>query len=228
MYVDVCVGAWIARDLEGGRFLTGDRSVHCVISDMCKRFARPSTPCEMITTVVQGHKLILFSSHSHSFSRPPRPNKDFKNYIDLPLARIKRIMKSDEDVHMISAEVLVLFAKACEMFILELTIRAWCYSERSKRRTVRLFFYFPPSLPFLSLCCIFDVYFSPALLTLILPPFLFPPLSQVATRGYPGGHCERRYFGFFGKHRVNVEGERDRLIGEGVADVFYIERGARE
>jgi len=48
---------------------------------------------------------------------------DFKNYIDLPLARIKRIMKSDEDVHMISAEVLVLFAKACEMFILEMTIR---------------------------------------------------------------------------------------------------------
>jgi hypothetical protein len=48
---------------------------------------------------------------------------DFKNYIDLPLARIKRIMKSDEDVHMISAEVLVLFAKACDMFILEMTIR---------------------------------------------------------------------------------------------------------
>ncbi|GAB5032072.1 nuclear transcription factor partial [Nannochloropsis oceanica] len=63
--------------------------------------------------------------------------QDFKNYIDLPLARIKRIMKSDEDVHMISAEVLVLFAKACEMFILELTIRAWCYSERSKRRTLQ-------------------------------------------------------------------------------------------
>jgi hypothetical protein len=77
---------------------------------------------------------------------PPPPKKkqmetlslgteqDFKNYIDLPLARIKRIMKSDEDVHMISAEVLVLFAKACEMFILELTIR--CV------RALRLFFFF--------------------------------------------------------------------------------------
>ena len=63
--------------------------------------------------------------------------QDFKNYIDLPLARIKRIMKSDEDVHMISAEVLVLFAKACEMFILEMTIRSWCYSEKSKRRTLQ-------------------------------------------------------------------------------------------
>ena len=49
--------------------------------------------------------------------------QDFKTHNDLPLARIKRIMKSDEDVRMISAEAPVLFAKACEMFILELTLR---------------------------------------------------------------------------------------------------------
>jgi hypothetical protein len=49
--------------------------------------------------------------------------QDFKNHNDLPLARIKRIMKSDEDVRMISAEAPVLFAKACEMFILEITLR---------------------------------------------------------------------------------------------------------
>ena len=48
---------------------------------------------------------------------------DFKGHNDLPLARIKRIMKSDEDVRMISAEAPVLFAKACEMFILEMTQR---------------------------------------------------------------------------------------------------------
>jgi len=47
----------------------------------------------------------------------------FKNHNDLPLARIKRIMKSDEDVRMIRAETPVLFARACELFILELTIR---------------------------------------------------------------------------------------------------------
>ena len=34
-------------------------------------------------------------------------------------------MKSDEDVRMISAEAPVVFAKACEMFILELTMRTW-------------------------------------------------------------------------------------------------------
>jgi len=63
--------------------------------------------------------------------------QSFKNHNDLPLARIKRIMKSDEDVRMISAEAPVLFAKACELFILELTLRAWCYSEQSKRKTLQ-------------------------------------------------------------------------------------------
>jgi nuclear transcription factor Y gamma len=47
----------------------------------------------------------------------------------LPLARIKKIMKSDEDVRMISAEAPVLFAKACELFVLDLTLRAWAYPD---------------------------------------------------------------------------------------------------
>jgi len=63
--------------------------------------------------------------------------QSFKNHNDLPLARIKRIMKSDEDVRMISAEAPVLFAKACELFILELTLRSWIFSEQSKRKTLQ-------------------------------------------------------------------------------------------
>eukprot|EP00978_Attheya_sp_CCMP212_P001299 scaffold2708_cov54-Attheya_sp.AAC.3 len=63
--------------------------------------------------------------------------QDFKNHNDLPLARIKRIMKSDEDVRMISAEAPVLFAKACEVFILELTLRSWAVSQHNKRRTLQ-------------------------------------------------------------------------------------------
>jgi len=70
-------------------------------------------------------------------SNAPQSEQDFKNHNDLPLARIKRIMKSDEDVRMISAEAPVLFAKACEMFILELTLRSWSYSENNKRRTLQ-------------------------------------------------------------------------------------------
>jgi nuclear transcription factor Y gamma len=60
---------------------------------------------------------------------------DFKTQ-QLPLARIKKIMKSDEDVRMISAEAPVLFAKACEFFILEMTLRAWQVAEENNRRTL--------------------------------------------------------------------------------------------
>ncbi|XP_065030634.1 nuclear transcription factor Y subunit C-4-like isoform X1 [Musa acuminata AAA Group] len=60
---------------------------------------------------------------------------DFKNH-SLPLARVKKIMKADEDVHMISADAPVVFAKACEMFILELTLRSWIHTEENKRRTL--------------------------------------------------------------------------------------------
>ena len=54
----------------------------------------------------------------------------------LPLARIKKIMKSDEHVRMISAETPILFAKACEMFITEMTIKGYYNSERSERKTL--------------------------------------------------------------------------------------------
>ncbi|KAH0461954.1 hypothetical protein IEQ34_009529 [Dendrobium chrysotoxum] len=62
--------------------------------------------------------------------------KIFKNH-NLPLARIKKIMKADEDVQMIAAEVPVVFARACEMFILELTHRAWTHAEKNKRQTLQ-------------------------------------------------------------------------------------------
>jgi len=58
---------------------------------------------------------------------------------ELPLARIKKIMKLDDDVKMISAEVPILFAKAAEIFIHELTLRAWLHTEESKRRTLQVY-----------------------------------------------------------------------------------------
>ncbi|XP_067123292.1 nuclear transcription factor Y subunit gamma [Centruroides vittatus] len=63
------------------------------------------------------------------------PN-DFKNQ-ELPLARIKKIMKLDDEVKMISAEAPVLFAKAAEIFITELSLRAWIHTEDNKRRTLQ-------------------------------------------------------------------------------------------
>ncbi|XP_019758246.1 nuclear transcription factor Y subunit gamma isoform X2 [Dendroctonus ponderosae] len=63
-------------------------------------------------------------------------NLDLKQQV-LPLARIKKIMKLDEDVKMISAEAPLLFAKAAEIFIHELTLRAWIHTEDNKRRTLQ-------------------------------------------------------------------------------------------
>lgn len=76
---------------------------------------------------------------------------------DLPLARIKKIMKSDEDVkvrrcrcrcllcpsfplhstQMIKPEVLELFEKACELFIRELTAMTWRRVEALGRRIIQ-------------------------------------------------------------------------------------------
>ncbi|KAM3200862.1 nuclear transcription factor Y subunit C-4-like [Capsicum annuum] len=58
---------------------------------------------------------------------------DFKN----SLTRIKKIMKADEDVRMISVETPVLFAKACEIFIQELTLSSWLHTKENKHRTLQ-------------------------------------------------------------------------------------------
>ncbi|KAF0709528.1 hypothetical protein AaE_012853 [Aphanomyces astaci] len=78
----------------------------------------------------------FWQSQIHEISQIDPEVQDFKTH-QLPLARIKKIMKSDEDVRMISAEAPVLFAKACEMFILELSLRAWIHTEENKRRTLQ-------------------------------------------------------------------------------------------
>jgi nuclear transcription factor Y gamma len=81
----------------------------------------------------------------------------------LPLARIKKIMKSEEAIFqelererlqqqaailggvpgttstrfMIASEAPVLLGKACEIMIREMTVRGWRHTERSKRRTLQ-------------------------------------------------------------------------------------------
>ncbi|DBA03636.1 TPA: hypothetical protein N0F65_006815 [Lagenidium giganteum] len=78
----------------------------------------------------------FWQNQIHEISQIDPNAFDFKTHM-LPLARIKKIMKTDEDVRMISAEAPVLFAKACEMFILELSLRAWIHTEENKRRTLQ-------------------------------------------------------------------------------------------
>lgn len=47
-------------------------------------------------------------------------------------------MKADPEVKMISAEAPILFAKGCDIFITELTMRAWIHAEDNKRRTLQI------------------------------------------------------------------------------------------
>jgi len=54
----------------------------------------------------------------------------------LPLARIKKVMKSDPDVRMIAADAPIIFCKACEIFIAEMTARAFIVADSNKRRTL--------------------------------------------------------------------------------------------
>ncbi|RDX48506.1 histone-fold-containing protein [Lentinus brumalis] len=94
------------------------------------------------------------SSSNKPFVQPGEPLNDFlrsfwRRQIDtaeqetpdyrhppLPLARIKKVMKSDPEVKMIAADAPILFCKACEIFIAEITARAFIIADSNKRRTL--------------------------------------------------------------------------------------------
>ncbi|XP_027771212.1 nuclear transcription factor Y subunit C-2-like [Solanum pennellii] len=62
---------------------------------------------------------------------------DFKSNLLPRINRIKKIMKTDKDVRMIATESPVLLAKACELFIQELTLRSWFKAEENHRRILK-------------------------------------------------------------------------------------------
>ncbi|BGP52172.1 Transcriptional activator hap5 [Rhodotorula kratochvilovae] len=73
----------------------------------------------------------------HAMNVAEHHEDDFKHQA-LPLARIKKVAKMDPEVQnqMISSEVTVLFEKACQIFIQELTARAHLVSLAARRRTL--------------------------------------------------------------------------------------------
>lgn len=79
---------------------------------------------------------ILTTYWQHVINHLENDNHDYKIH-QLPLARIKKVMKADPEVKMISAEAPILFAKGCDIFITELTMRAWIHAEDNKRRTLQ-------------------------------------------------------------------------------------------
>jgi histone H3/H4 len=58
----------------------------------------------------------------------------------VPLARIRRIMKEEDELSagiMISATAPAMLAKACELFVEEMTTRSWVHTEHGRRKTLK-------------------------------------------------------------------------------------------
>lgn len=72
----------------------------------------------------------------HNFSRD-NGAEDHKAL--LPLARIKKVMRTDKEIQkmMIASEVPILFSKLCELFIVELTLHGWIQTEEGRRKTLQ-------------------------------------------------------------------------------------------
>ena len=51
----------------------------------------------------------------------------------IPIARIKKVMKTDVDVNMISNDSPIVLAKACELFIIDLSLRAQFFSQNKDK-----------------------------------------------------------------------------------------------
>ncbi|KAI0480555.1 CCAAT-binding protein subunit HAP5 [Xylariaceae sp. FL0804] len=106
--------------------------------------SRGYAPSELYTgpwaNVHQGlhgqYKDILTTYWQQTINHLESETHDYKLH-QLPLARIKKVMKADPEVKMISAEAPILFAKGCDIFITELTMRAWIHAEENKRRTLQ-------------------------------------------------------------------------------------------
>jgi len=65
--------------------------------------------------------------------------REANRHQELPIARIKKIMKIEDGVklQMISAEAPILLAKASELLIEELTLRAWIHTQENRRKTIQ-------------------------------------------------------------------------------------------
>ncbi|XP_017054074.1 DNA polymerase epsilon subunit 4 [Drosophila ficusphila] len=67
-----------------------------------------------------------------------KPSTDHEaKMTQLPLARIRNIMKLDPDLHMANNEAVFMVAKAVELFIASLSRESYTYTAQSKKKTVQ-------------------------------------------------------------------------------------------
>ncbi|BGP20746.1 Transcriptional activator hap5 [Rhodosporidiobolus nylandii] len=98
---------------------------------------RPESPPPYLATSETTIEDFVQDFWQHALNVAEHHEDDFKHQA-LPLARIKKVAKMDPEVQnqMISSEVTVLFEKACQIFIQELTARAHLVSMAARRRTL--------------------------------------------------------------------------------------------
>lgn len=102
----------------------------------CKRLLTATSRPQVHQGLTGQYKDILTTYWQQTITHLESETHDYKLH-QLPLARIKKVMKADPEVKMISAEAPILFAKGCDIFITELTMRAWIHAEENKRRTLQ-------------------------------------------------------------------------------------------
>lgn len=91
---------------------------------------------QSLTSILKQEEASLKQLSDIVFNNKDEENDPYRQN-KLPLARIKKLMKFDDNLKMISSETPVIFSKLCEVFIQELTLRSWSIVDSDKRRTVQ-------------------------------------------------------------------------------------------
>ncbi|XP_054720095.1 DNA polymerase epsilon subunit 4-like, partial [Uloborus diversus] len=68
---------------------------------------------------------------------PKKVVEESEKILQLPLTRIKKLMKLDPDVHVASNDAAFLIAKATEMFVSMLGQEAYKFTKQNKKKTIQ-------------------------------------------------------------------------------------------
>lgn len=79
---------------------------------------------------------ILMDNELIAANNPSSSSNNSNGPAIFPLARIKKIMKADKDVNLVSADAVNLVSLATELFLDSLVKRASDISQNEKRRTI--------------------------------------------------------------------------------------------
>uniref|UniRef100_A0A2N9EFZ2 Core Histone H2A/H2B/H3 domain-containing protein n=1 Tax=Fagus sylvatica TaxID=28930 RepID=A0A2N9EFZ2_FAGSY len=70
-------------------------------------------------------------------SSSPSPSPQVHSFMPMPSFMLSQPQYHQTSGKMVSADTPIVFSKACELFILELTLRSWLQAEECRRRTLQ-------------------------------------------------------------------------------------------